>query len=137
MYLIHVLIVFGSCEFSQNKKRGTNNKIRGQNYILVFDSCVLWFGSCLLWFGLCLLWFGSCLLWFGSCLFSAQVKEFYENQHEPNIFGIFWNCAWVKTAPLKSAGAKDRWNIKLNYKFNLNPTLIYLKEGACILFFLS
>ena len=37
MYLAHVLIVFGSCEFLQNKKIGTNNKIRGGNYILVFD----------------------------------------------------------------------------------------------------
>ena len=32
----HVLFVFGSCEFLQNKKSGTNNKIRDQNYILVF-----------------------------------------------------------------------------------------------------
>ena len=37
MYSAHVLIVFGSCEFLENKKSGTNNKTRGQNYILVFD----------------------------------------------------------------------------------------------------
>ena len=24
------------------------------------------------------------------------------NLHEPNIIGIFWNCAWVKSAPVKS-----------------------------------
>ena len=24
------------------------------------------------------------------------------NSHEPNIIGIFWNCAWVKSAPVKS-----------------------------------
>ena len=102
--------------------------------LIWFSSCLLWFGSCLLWFGSCLLWFGSCLFWFGSrlfwfgsrlfwfgsrlfwfgsCLFSAQVKEFYENQHEPNIIGFFWNCAQVKTAPQKSAGAKDRVYITL------------------------
>ena len=48
-------------------------------------------------------------LWWksASAKFSAQVKDFDENQHMPNFFGSFLNCAQVKTAPLKTAWAKD------------------------------
>jgi hypothetical protein len=35
--------------------------------------------------------------------FSAQVKDFDENQHMPNLCGFFLNYAQVKTAPLKTA----------------------------------
>ena len=77
--------------------------------------------------------FGSCLfgiwlmpIWYlAHAYLSAQVKEFHENQHEPNMIGFFQNCAQVKTAPLKSAGAKD-WVYLLEWQpyFDNLPKLV-------------
>jgi hypothetical protein len=71
-YLAHAFLVFGSCLFGIWLMP-----------IWYLPHAYLVFGSCL--FGIWLMPF-----WYlAHAYLSAQVKEFYENSHEPNIIGSF------------------------------------------------
>ena len=58
-------------------------------------------------------------------------SRMYWKLHKLDILAIFWKCAWVKTTPLKSAGAKDPLYTKCNVDTNVHCLKIYYHHHLC------